>query len=63
MSETNNEQDPFYSQENMEYLKKSVQELREGKGTKHELLEKNTERSSICDERSVLFWNVYREGS
>ena len=31
--------DPFYSQENMEYLKKSVQELREGKGTKHELLE------------------------
>ena len=39
MSETNNEQDPFYSQENMEYLKKSAQELREGKGTKHELLE------------------------
>ena len=39
MSETNNEQDPFYSQENMEYLKKSVQELREGKGTTHELLE------------------------
>ena len=39
MSETNNEQDPFYSQENMEYLKKSVQELREGKGTKRELLE------------------------
>lgn len=39
MSETNNEQDPFYSQENMEYLKNSVQELREGKGTKHELLE------------------------
>lgn len=32
-------QDPFFSQENMEYVMKSVQELREGKGTAHELID------------------------
>lgn len=31
--------DPFFSEENMVYVKKSVQELREGKGTAHELIE------------------------
>lgn len=31
--------DPFFSEENMAYVKKSVQELREGKGTPHELIE------------------------
>ncbi|MDD2356076.1 MAG: type II toxin-antitoxin system RelB/DinJ family antitoxin [Lachnospiraceae bacterium] len=31
--------DPFYSQSNMAYVKKSVKELREGKGTVHELIE------------------------
>ena len=31
--------DPFYSEANMAYVKKSVQELREGKGTAHELIE------------------------
>lgn len=31
--------DPFYSQSNMAYVKKSVKELREGKGTAHELIE------------------------
>lgn len=33
------EQDPFYSQQNIEYLKKSLKELREGKGKPHELIE------------------------
>lgn len=33
------EQDPFYSQQNIEYLKKSLKELREGKGNPHELIE------------------------
>ena len=31
--------DPFYSPENIEYVKKSVAELRAGKGTPHELIE------------------------
>lgn len=31
--------EPFYSQSNMAYVKKSVKELREGKGTVHELIE------------------------
>ena len=31
--------DPFFSESNMAYIKKSVQELREGKGTAHELIE------------------------
>ena len=30
---------PFFFQANMAYVKKSVQELREGKGTAHELIE------------------------
>lgn len=35
--------DPFFSQENLEYVKKSVQELRSGKGTAHELIEVDDE--------------------
>lgn len=35
--------DPFYSESNMAHLKKSVQELREGKGTVHELIEVDDE--------------------
>lgn len=31
--------DPFYSRENMERLEKSVRQLRDGKGTEHELIE------------------------
>ena len=31
--------DPFYSEDNQRYLMKSVRELREGKGTVHELIE------------------------
>ena len=33
--------DPFYNEENHAYILKSVQELRNGKGTKHELIEEN----------------------
>ena len=35
--------DPFYSEANIEYVKKSVQELRAGKGTPHELIEVDDE--------------------
>lgn len=35
--------DPFYSKSNQEHLMKSLKELREGKGTAHELIE-------VCDE-------------
>ena len=31
--------DPFYSPENIAYVKRSVQELKSGKGTAHELIE------------------------
>ncbi len=31
--------DPFYSKENMERLEKAVQQLKDGKGTEHELIE------------------------
>ena len=31
--------DPFFSKRNLDYVLKSVQELREGKGTIHELIE------------------------
>ncbi|SHI97263.1 DNA-damage-inducible protein J [Butyrivibrio fibrisolvens DSM 3071] len=31
--------DPFYSAANMERLERSVQQLHEGKGTEHELIE------------------------
>lgn len=31
--------DPFFSEANMAYVKKSVQELKGGKGTAHELIE------------------------
>lgn len=30
--------DPFYSRENMERLEKSVQQLKDGNGTEHELI-------------------------
>ena len=33
------DQDPFYSASNMTSLKKSIKELREGKGTAHELID------------------------
>lgn len=36
-------QDPFFSEENMNYIKKSVRELRSGKGTSHELIEVDDE--------------------
>lgn len=35
--------DPFFSESNMAYVKKSVQELREGKGKAHELIEADDE--------------------
>ena len=35
--------DPFFSEANMAYVKKSVQELKAGKGTTHELIEVNDE--------------------
>ena len=35
--------DPFYSEANMASLRKSSQELREGKGTNHELIEVDDE--------------------
>lgn len=35
--------DPFFAEENMNYIKKSVQELRSGKGTPHELIEVDDE--------------------
>lgn len=31
--------DPFYSRENMERLEKSIQQLKDGNGTEHELIE------------------------
>ena len=31
--------DPFFSQENQDYVLKSVRELREGKGIAHDLIE------------------------
>ena len=36
-------QDPFYSHENVAYIMKSIQELREGKGISHELIEVDDE--------------------
>ena len=35
--------DPFFSQANVAYVKKSVQELKEGKGVIHELIEVDDE--------------------
>ena len=35
--------DPFFSEANLAYVKKSVQELREGKGSAHELIEVDDE--------------------
>lgn len=35
--------EPFFSEENMNYVKKSVRELRSGKGTAHELIEVDDE--------------------
>lgn len=33
--------DPFYSEENMEFLRHGVSELNAGKGTEHELIDEN----------------------
>lgn len=38
-----NSKDPFYSETNMDYVKKSIIELREGKGKVHELIEVDDE--------------------
>ena len=38
---------PFFFQANMAYVKKSVQELREGKGTAHELIEVEDKRKNL----------------
>lgn len=35
--------DPFFSEQNQDYVLKSVNELRAGKGTAHELIEVNDE--------------------
>ena len=35
--------DPFFSESNMAHVRKSVQELRAGKGTVHELIEVDDE--------------------
>lgn len=35
--------DPFFSETNMAYVRKSVQELREGKGSVHQLIEVDDE--------------------
>ena len=35
--------DPFFSEANIAYVKKSVQELRNGKGAVHELIEVDDE--------------------
>lgn len=35
--------DPFFSERNIAYVKKSVQELKSGKGTPHELIEVDDE--------------------
>lgn len=35
--------DPFFSDTNIVYVKKSVQELKTGKGTSHELIEADDE--------------------
>lgn len=37
------QEDPFFSAENQAYVLKSVQELRAGKGTAHELIEADDE--------------------
>ena len=36
-------QDPFFTEKNLNYVKKSVRELRSGKGTPHELIEIDNE--------------------
>lgn len=36
-------EDPFFSESNLAYVKNSVQELRAGKGTAHELIEVDDE--------------------
>lgn len=37
------EEDPFYTKDNLDYVKKSVAELRAGKGKAHELIEVDDE--------------------
>ncbi len=41
--EINQIPDPFFSEENMTYVKKSVQELKNGRGKQHELIEVDDE--------------------
>lgn len=38
-----NQEDPFYNPVNQAHLKKSVQELKDGKGKIHELIEDDNE--------------------
>jgi len=35
--------EPFYSETNMAHLKKSIEQLNQGKGTTHDIVEKNDE--------------------
>lgn len=39
--------DPFYSASNQRHLMKSIQQLREGKGTVHDLIEDTNERENL----------------
>lgn len=41
--EISNNSDPFFSKSNLDYIEKSVKELRAGKGTSHELIEVDDE--------------------
>ncbi|MFA6857418.1 MAG: hypothetical protein WCR31_09430 [Treponema sp.] len=44
---------PFYDKKNQEYIMKSVCELREGKGTAHELIEDFDERADLVLQRTL----------
>ena len=41
ITDTTDKKDPFFSKTNIEHVIKSVQELRENKGTIHELIEED----------------------
>lgn len=41
--------DPFFSEDNLAYVKKSVRELREGKGSAHGLIEAADECDALSD--------------
>ena len=45
---------PFFSGENMAYVKKSVQELRAGKATAHELIEVDDEWKNMVGSTSPI---------